>query len=110
MTRDAKRKKFLLMFMSIVIFVGHWLDFYIMVIPGSMVTATHELAAHGATAAHGAAAGHHELLIGSIGWMEVGTTIGFIGLFAYITQHYMSKAPLVVKNHPMMEESLHHAI
>ena len=113
MTRDAKRKKFLLMFMSIVIFVGHWLDFYIMVIPGSMVTATHALAAHGADAAHaahGAAAAHHELLIGSIGWMEVGTTIGFIGLFAYITQHYMSKAPLVVKNHPMMEESLHHAI
>ncbi|MBP6512310.1 MAG: quinol:cytochrome C oxidoreductase [Bacteroidia bacterium] len=113
MTRDAKRKKFLLMFMSIVIFVGHWLDFYIMVVPGSMVTATHALAAHGADAAHaahGAAAAHHELLIGSIGWMEVGTTIGFIGLFAYITQHYMSKSPLVVKNHPMMEESLHHAI
>jgi len=116
MTRDAKRKKFLLMFMSIVIFIGHWLDTFIMVVPGAMVTATHhgaahgaEAASHGAAAAHGAAA-HHDLLIGSIGWMEVGTTIGFIGLFAYITQHYLSKSPLIVKNHPMMEESLHHAI
>lgn len=106
MTRDAKRKKYLLMFMSIVIFIGHWLDFYIMTIPGSMVTISHHAAAHGAEAA-----GHaHGAIYGSIGWMEIGTTIGFLGLFAYITQVYLSKSPLVVKNHPMMEESLHHAI
>ncbi len=111
MTRDAKRKKYLLMFMSVVIFIGHWFDFFIMVIPGSMITAGHHAAAHGAAeAAHGAAHGAEHLLIGSIGWMEIGTTIGFLGLFAYITQHFLSKSPLVVKNHPMMEESLHHAI
>ncbi len=111
MTRDAKRKKYLLMFVSIVIFIGHWLDFYLMIIPGSMVTASHHAGAHAevAHAAHEAAAAHGPM-IGSIGWMEVGTTIGFIGLFAYITQHFLSKAPLVVKNHPMMEESLHHSI
>ena len=111
MTRDAKRKKYLLMFVSIVIFIGHWLDFYLMIIPGSMVTAGHHAGAHAeaAHAAHEVAAAHGPL-IGSIGWMEVGTTIGFIGLFAYITQHFLSKAPLVVKNHPMMEESLHHSI
>jgi len=102
MTRDAKRKKYLLMFMAVVIFIGHWLDFYIMVIPGAMVTAGHHAAASG----HGA----HEAIYGSIGLMEIGTTIGFLGLFAYITQLYLSKSPLVVKNHPMMEESLHHAI
>lgn len=103
MTRDAKRKKYLLMFMSAVIFIGHWMDFYIMVIPGSMVTAGHHAAAAGG---HGA----HEMIFGSIGLMEICTTIGFLGLFAYITQLYLSKAPLVVKHHPMMEESLHHAI
>ena len=102
MTRDAKRKKYLLMFMAVVIFIGHWLDFYIMVIPGAMVTAGHHAAASG----HGA----HESIYGSIGLLEIGTTIGFLGLFAYITQLYLSKSPLVVKNHPMMEESLHHAI
>ena len=102
MTRDAKRKKYLLMFMAIVIFIGHWLDFYIMVIPGAMVTAGHHAAASG----HGA----HDAIYGSIGLMEIGTTIGFLGLFAYITQLFLSRSPLVVKNHPMMEESLHHAI
>jgi hypothetical protein len=106
MTRDAKRKKYLLMFMSAVIFIGHWLDFYIMVVPGSMVTASHHATAHAGAGAHGG----HELIYGSIGLMEIGTTIGFLGLFAYITQLYLSKSPLVVKHHPMMEESLHHAI
>lgn len=114
MTRDAKRKKYLLMFMSGVIFIGHWIDFYLMVIPGAMVNAGHHAAAHGAAdASHGAAGaahGGHDLLIGSIGLMEIGTLIGFLGLFAYITQLFLSKSPLVVKNHPMMEESLHHAI
>jgi hypothetical protein len=102
--------------MSIVIFIGHWIDFYLMIIPGSMITAGHHAGAHGADAAHAAAHGAHEALaahapmIGSIGLMEIGTTIGFLGLFAFITQHFLSKAPLVVKEHPMMEESLHHSI
>jgi len=106
MTRDAKRKKYLLMFMSVVIFFGHWLDFYIMTVPGSMVIASHHAAASHAVAGHEA----HHAIYGSIGLLEIGTLIGFIGLFAFITQHFLSKAPLVVKNHPMMEESLHHAI
>jgi len=119
MTRDAKRKPKLLMFMSVLIFIGHWMDTYIMVIPGFMVNAGHHAAAaqgHVAQAANGAhvAAGHAvehgQLLIGTIGWMEIGTTIGFLGLFAFIIQHYLSKAPLVVKNHPLMQESLHHSI
>jgi hypothetical protein len=108
MTRDAKRKLHLLMFMSGVIFIGHWLDTFIMVVPGAMITAGHHAAEAGhAAAAHG---GAHGPLLGHIGWMEIGTTIGFAGLFIYIVQMYLAKAPLVAKNHPMMEESLHHAI
>jgi hypothetical protein len=111
MSRDAKRKLYLLMGMSIVIFIGHWIDTYIMVIPGSIVTASHHAGAaaaeHGAHAAHGA---EHAFAVGHIGLMEIGTTIGFIGLLMYVVQFYLSKAPLVAKNHPMMEESLHHAI
>ena len=94
MTRDAKRKIKLLMSMSVLLFIGHWMDTYIMVIPGSMALHGHEGVP----------------LIGQIGWMEIGTTIGFLGLFMYVVQHHLSKAPLVIKNHPMMEESLHHAI
>jgi hypothetical protein len=107
MTRDAKRKLYLLMVMSLIIFIGHWIDTYIMVIPGAMVTTGHHLAEAGhAATGHGA----HGPLIGHIGLMEIGTTIGFAGLFLYITQLYLSRAPLVPKNHPMMEESLHHVI
>ena len=94
MTRDAKRKIKLLMSMSVLIFIGHWMDTYIMVIPGSMALHGHEGVP----------------LIGQIGWMEIGTTIGFLGLFIYMVQHHLSKAPLVIKNHPMMEESLYHVI
>jgi hypothetical protein len=94
MSRDAKRKMYLLMSMSIVLFIGHWIDTYIMVIPGAM-------ALHGENGAVG---------IGHIGLVEIGTTIGFLGLFMYMVQHYLTKAPLVTKNHPMMEESLHHVI
>lgn len=94
MTRDAKRKLYLMMFMSMVIFVGHWMDTFIMTIPGSMALHME----------------NGQPLIGHIGWYEIGTTIGFLGLFIYVVQHHLSKAPLVIKNHPMMEESLHHAI
>jgi hypothetical protein len=94
MTRDAKRKLYLIMFMSLVLFIGHWMDTYIMVIPGAMIQASH---------------GGHQLF-GGIGWMEICTTIGFLGLFMYVVQYQLSKAPLVMQNHPMMEESLHHVI
>ncbi len=94
MTRDAKRKLYLIMFMSIVLFIGHWLDTYIMIIPGAMIQQGHG----------------GEMVFGHIGWMEICTTIGFLGLFIYVVQHHLSKAPLVSKNHPLIEESLHHAI
>jgi hypothetical protein len=94
MTRDAKRKLYLLMFMSVLLFIGHWMDTYIMVIPGSMV-----MAGEG-----------KEMVFGHIGWFEIGTTVGFLGLFMYMVQQSMSKLPLITRNHPMLEESLHHAI
>ncbi|MEP7263220.1 MAG: quinol:cytochrome C oxidoreductase [Bacteroidota bacterium] len=93
MSRDAKRKMGVIMFMSVVLFIGHWMDMYIMVIPGSMVMAGNE---------------HHQVF-GQIGWMEIATTIGFLGMFMYVVQYHLSKAPLMIKNHPMMDESLHHA-
>jgi hypothetical protein len=102
MTRDAKRKNGLVMFMAVVIFIGHWIDTYVMVVPGAMITMGHHLAEGTAM--------HHEALIGSISFLEVGTTIGFLGLLAYSVQYQLSKAPLVIEHHPMMEESLHHAI
>lgn len=86
MTRDAKRKHAILWVAVAIILVGHWLDVYIMVMPGTV------------------GANYH------LGFIEIGTAIGFFGAFILSTLTELSKAALVPKNHPMLEESLHHQI
>jgi hypothetical protein len=43
-----------------------------------------------------------------LGWMEIGTALGFLGLFRYVVLHHIAKASLVPRNDPFMEESLQH--
>ena len=54
MRNDTKRKYGTLIFTSIVVVFGHWIDFFLMIKPGVLHTA-HELAGHG----HGHEAGAH---------------------------------------------------
>ena len=84
MTRDAKRYALFLKITCLVIILGHWLDTYLMVMPGVLREA------------------------GGLAWMEVGVFLMFLGSFSYILINGLAKAPLVAKNHPMLEESLHH--
>jgi len=86
MTRDAKRKLNLLMGVSVILFIGHWIDVFLMITPGVVKEQWH------------------------IGWMEVGTTIGFLGLFMFVVQNALAKAPLLREKHPLLQESLHHSI
>lgn len=86
MTRDAKRNFKTMKIVTIVLLAGHWLDYYMMIMPGTV------------GAEHG------------FGIIEIGTTAGFIGLFMWIMLSALSKAALVPKNHPYLEESLHHEI
>lgn len=86
MTRDAKRKLNMLMTISVILFIGHWIDIFLMVTPGVVKEEWH------------------------IGWMEIGTTLGFLGLFMYVIQNSLSKAPLLREKHPLLQESLHHSI
>jgi hypothetical protein len=86
MTRDAKRHMIILKIVSIAILFGHWLDFYLMLTPGTLK-------------------GHS-----GFGPLEIGTALVFLGVFIYVIANALSKAPLVAKNHPMLEESLHHNI
>ena len=86
MTRDAKRQRVILWTGGIIIFIGHWLDVFVMVMPGTVGADWH------------------------IGFVEIGTMIGFLGLFIWSTLRELSKAPLVARNHPMLQESLHHHI
>ena len=41
------------------------------------------------------------------GFLEIGTFIGFLGLFLFTVFRSLAKAPLVVKNHPFLDESKH---
>lgn len=103
MRNSTKWKQGSMMFMSIVILLGHWLDFYLMIKPGVYM----ELAHHG-----GDHSGEHAMEF-MMGWnfpglVELGTMIGFLGLFIYFVFNALTKAPLIAKNDPYLEESLHH--
>ncbi len=86
MSRDAKRNYKFLIFVGSLIFIGHWLDVFLMVMPASVASNWH------------------------LGWMEVGMFLGFLGLFIFVVFKALAKAPLMVKHHPYLEESIHHHI
>lgn len=86
MTRDAKRHMTMLKVVCPIVIVGHWFDFFNMVTPGVM---------------------HFD---GGIGFLEIGTAMIFMAAFLFVMLTSLSKMPLFGKNHPMLEESLHHHI
>lgn len=86
MTRDAKRHTRILKVVGPVVLFGHWLDFYLMITPGVMK------------------------LESNFGFLEIGMLLVFSGAFLYVVLRQLAKAPLFAKNHPMLEESIHHHV
>ena len=64
--------------------VGHYTDLYEQIIPGT--TGVYQ-----------------------IGFVEVGTFIGFAGLFSYIFMRTLGSAALIPQKHPLINESLNHS-
>lgn len=87
MDRDNKRTDAKLLFVSIVVLLGHWVDYYQMIMPGAVED------------------GHN-----GFGIVEIGTALGFVGLFTFTVLSALSKKPLIAKNHPLLQESLHHQL
>lgn len=85
MSRDTKRKPGMLIAMGVIIFIGHYLDTFMLIIPGVQ--------------------GYM-----AFGWMEVGFLLGFLGFFIYRVFSTLEKAPLEPQKSPYLEESLHHSI
>jgi len=83
MSRDAKRNAGFLLFVGSCIFIFHWMDVYNMVMPASV----------------------HQYK--GLGFTELGMFLGFLGLFLFIVLSNLAKAPLMVKNHPYLDESKH---
>lgn len=101
---DTKRKYGTLLFIACVLVFTHWMDFFLMLKPGIIHTA-HELSNAGGE-------GHH--VTGSIpgftmpGFLEIGTFIGFLGLFFFFVFSRLEKASLVPRKDPYLMESLSH--
>jgi len=106
MRNDTKRKYGTLMFISCVLVLSHWMDFFLMLKPGILETAQ-ELASH---ATEGGAAHHGGMVTGFTipGFQEIGTFIGFLGLFFYFVFGRMEKASLVPSRDPYLLESVTH--
>lgn len=86
MTRDSKRHGVFLKVVCSLILVGHWIDFYLMIQPGSI--------------------GDN----GGVGLMEIGMFLVYGAGVAFVVLSGLAKRNLVPKNHPMLEESYHHHI
>ncbi|MCK5782603.1 MAG: quinol:cytochrome C oxidoreductase [Flavobacteriales bacterium] len=69
---------------GVVLIIGHYMDLFIMIMPGSV--------------------GSHWYF----GVVEIGTFLGFLGLFIFCTANNLSKRSLIAKGHPMLKESEHY--
>ena len=83
MSRDAKRNTNFLIFASVVLLIGHWINSYLLFAPGTL----------------------HDH--GHLGLTDLGMGLGFLGLFFYVVFRSLTKRPLSVKHHPFLEESKH---
>lgn len=84
MKAGAKRNYTIVTFMAVLIIAGHWIDFYLMVMPKPL--------------------GQHAHL----GWFELGIAAGYVGMIIWLGGKALEKAPLVPLHHPFLKESVIH--
>jgi hypothetical protein len=85
MSDDLGKKPKVLLTISVLLIIGLWLNIYLQIMPGAI----------GAM---------------KFGFIEAGMWLGYTGLFLGIVFFALSKAALIPKNHPYLEESLHHHV
>jgi Ni/Fe-hydrogenase subunit HybB-like protein len=85
MSRDSKRNQYFILTAGIIILFGHWMDHFVMIMPGSVGVDW------------------------SFGLIDLGIFALYLGVFIQVVFRALEKAPLLHKNHPMLHESkLHH--
>jgi hypothetical protein len=82
LNKIAKNKNALL-FTVCLLFIGQWIDMYLQIMPGATG-------------------------VNSVGYIEIGSYLGFLGIFAFIVTRALSKAALIPQNHPYLKESMAH--
>ncbi|PTN08848.1 quinol:cytochrome C oxidoreductase [Mangrovibacterium marinum] len=83
MPRSNSRSKLAMVPVIILLIIGQYVELYYEIWPATL----------------------HEA---KFGLLEIGSWLGFAGLFSLIVITYLAKANLVPKNHPYLEESIHH--
>ena len=84
MKKSPKKNWTLITFMAVLIIFGHWIDFWQMVMPGTL--------------------GNHAELMP----FEFGIAALFVGIIMWRVGSYFSNYPLTQKNHPFLKESIIH--
>jgi hypothetical protein len=84
MKLKSKRQLNWLALIAAIVMLGHWIDYYQMIMPG--------------------AAGEDA----RIGVLEFSMTILYAGLFLFVVFRSLASKPLIVRNDPFLEESLHY--
>jgi len=77
---------------AVVLMIGMWIDLYVQIMPGSTISETAPMG------------------VNSIGFIEIGTFLGFLGIFIFAVSRSLSKATLIPHNHPYIKESLMHEL
>ncbi len=83
MNSDFKRVNWFVVMAGIIILLGHYVDIFNMVMPGTVGKSW------------------------SFGFVEIGSLLFFLGLFIYVVFNSLTKRPLEPKNNPLIEESKH---
>jgi len=79
----AKQSKPVLLLICFILIIGQWVDLYLQIMPGTVGEP-------------------------GIGLVEIGTFVGFSGLFILIVSRALSLSPIIPKNHPYLNESINH--
>lgn len=80
---NTSRNKWIVLGVAFLLVAGQWIDLFVEIFPGAV--------------------GHSY-----VGLIEIGSYIGFMGLFILITGYNLTKAAVVPQNHPLINESYQH--
>ncbi len=83
MPRKSSRSKLIMFPVIILLMIGQYTELYYIIWPATVVEA-------------------------KFGLLEIGTFLGYLGLFSWVVATTLAKASLVPKNHPYLEESINH--
>lgn len=83
MPRSNSRSKMVMVPVIVLLIIGQYIELYYEIWPATIGEA-------------------------SFGLLEIGSWLGFAGLFLLVVVSYLTKASLIPRNHPYLEESVHH--